>query len=491
MNYPILISILGRIVFLLSFFLYIFSFVAWFVYPEEGQVYSFLLSGVVTSLVGLFFQLIGGGIDKENLTFREAFATAGLGWMVLAFFAALPFYFSGDIPSFTEAYFESMSGFTTTGASILVEIESLGHTVLLWRSFTHWLGGMGIIVLSIAIMPAVGRGGTQLFSVEAPGPSTDKIVPRIGETARLLYFVYTLLTLIEFLLLTFGGMEAFEALAHTFGTMGTGGFSPLNTSIGSYAQSKHSMALYYEIVIIVFMFLAGTNFSLHYRAINGDFKSYFQDYEFRFYSFLTFAAISMISMDLYVHQHYGSIGEILRHSSFSTISIMTTTGYGTEDFDQWPAYSKFILLFLMFIGGSAGSTAGGMKVIRIMTLSREAFRQIGQIVHPKRVYTIRFGEVRIPRETVNTINSYVIMYILLYILGIIILSTTDKDFETIASMAVAILSNVGPGFGDVGPSQNYSELPSYAKWVLSFYMVLGRLELFPVLALALPRLWKK
>ncbi len=491
MNYAILTSILGRLIFLLSGFFFAFAFVGYIIYPLENQGIFFLAPGFIAAFVGFFLLLAAGKVEKQAITFREAFATSGLGWIIIAFFGALPLFTSGDIPSFTDAYFESMSGFTTTGASILSNIEVLGHTTLLWRSFTHWLGGMGIVVLSVAILPALGRGGTVLFSAEAPGPSTDKIVPRIGETARILYYVYTLLTVVLFLLLLLGGMNIFESATHTFGTMGTGGFSPLNASVGHYARVNNPMALYYEVVIILFMFIAGGNFALHYDGLRGNFRAYWENYEFRFYfSIVTFAILS-IALDLYANKIYNSLGETIRHSTFATLSIVSTTGYGTEDFDKWPTFSKFILLFLMFIGGSAGSTAGGIKVIRVMTLTREAFRQIGQIVHPSRVYTIRFGEIRIPKETVESINSFVIIYILLYILGIILLSLTGKDFETIASMIVACISNIGPGFGEVGPSQNYSALPGYAKWILSFYMLLGRLELLPILALGLPRLWIK
>lgn len=491
MNFRSLSSLLGILLILLSGFLVVFALAALIFYPAEDQGKYFFISALITLVTGLVMRFWGGNINEEEMSFREGFAIAGLGWVIIALFAALPFYISGDIPSFTDAYFESMSGFSTTGASILTDIESLGHMVLLWRSFSHWLGGMGIVVLSLALLPALGIGGMQLYAAEVPGPSPDKLVPKVGETARILYLVYTALSAMQFILLWSGGMSVFESLAHTWGTMGTGGFSPLNSSIGQYSATGVESALYYEMVIIVFMFMAGTNFSLHYRFLRGDFGAYFRDPEFRFYLGIVAVAIFSITLDLLAHNSYGSVGQAMRHSTFTSVSIMTTTGYGTEDFDKWPGYSRTLLVFLMFIGGSAGSTGGGIKVLRIMTLSKEAFKQIQHIVHPHKVYTIRFNDLIIPKEVLNSMNSFVIMFILLYVMGVAILATTDLSFETISTMVVACLANIGPGLGDVGPSQNYAFLPDYAKWVLSYLMVLGRLELFPVLALMLPRMWVK
>lgn len=491
MNIRALSSILGNLVLILGFFLILFFFTAQFFYPEENQSVYFLLSALITLGSGGAMRLFGGRLSEENVSYREGFAVAGLGWIIIAFFAAFPAWLSGDIPSYTDAYFESMSGFTTTGASILTDIESLGHTVLLWRSFAHWLGGMGIIVLSLALLPALGIGGMQLYRAEVPGPSPDKLVPRVGETARLLYIVYTMFTAIQFFLLLAGGMNVFESLTHTWGTMGTGGFSPLNSSIGQYAAEGHGSALYFEIVIIIFMFLAGTNFSLHYRLLSGDIRAYFRDPEFKFYLALALMLTAMLTSDLLINSTYNEFGKALRSAGFSAVSILTTTGYGTEDFDSWPTFSRFLLLFIMFIGGSAGSTSGGLKVLRIMTLSKEAFKQFQGTVHPRQIYTVRFGSNHVSKDVLKSMNSFVILFILIYIAGIIILSTTGRDFETISSMVVACLASIGPGLGDVGPTQNYADLPAYAKWVLSYLMVLGRLELLPVMVLMHPDLWKK
>jgi len=492
MNLKTLAFILGTLIRLLAGFLALFGFIALIFYSDEKQEWAFFISAIITLFAGISLRLYGKKITGAHITFREGFAVSGLGWILVAAFGALPFIISGDIPSFTDAFFESMSGFTTTGASILSDIESKGHAILLWRSFSHWLGGMGVIVLTIALLPALGIGGMQLFKAEVPGPTADKIAPRIGQTAKMLYVTYTILTIVEFVLLEFGGMNTFEAACHTFGTLGTGGFSPLNGSIGQYAAQGHPSALFFEIVIMIFMFLAGANFSLHYNfLLKGNYKTYFRDSEFKFYLGIIIITISFMTFDLLLHSKYLNISEAIRHSSFSVLSIITTTGYGTEDFDKWSSFSRFTLIFLMFIGGMAGSTSGGMKVVRIVTMIKQALKQIQQTVHPKKIYSIRFGYTHITKDVMHSINSFVVIFILLYILGVSILSFTNYDFESIATMVIACLGNIGPGLSKVGPKGNYADLPVYAKWVLSYFMVLGRLELFPILVLFLPRLWKK
>jgi len=491
MQYRILSSILGLLALLLGVFLLIFAIIGFVFYHSENQYESFFYSFLISVAIGILFRLIGEKVTEEKITFREGLAVAGLGWIFVAFLASLPGYISGAIPSFTDSYFESMSAFTTTGASIMMQIEGSGHTFLLWRSFGHWLGGMGIIVLTIAMLPAIGMGGMQLFKAESPGPTKDKLVPKISESARRLYFVYTALTVAQLLLLFFGGMDLFEALCHTFGTMGTGGFSPLNGSIGQYAKAGNPHALYFEIIIIIFMFLAGINFSLHYRIFRGDKKAIFKDSEFHYYLGIVLIVIMVISFDLLVNNQYNSFFEALRHASFTTVSIITTTGYGTEDFDRWSSLSKILLVMIMFIGGMAGSTGGGIKVVRFAAMLKEALEQIKYTIHPKRIYTVRMGDTFISKDVLGAINSFIFIFLLLYVVGILILATTGKSFETITTMVLACLANIGPGLGEVGPSKNFADIPDYGKWVLSYMMVLGRLELFPVLALLLPRMWRK
>jgi len=489
MNFRSLSSLLGLIIIVLAFFIFIFFLIAMFAFQEESWR-GFIDAFYISFIIGAALVIAGGKIREENVTFREGFAVVGLGWIVIAFFGALPSYITGQIPSFTDAYFESMSGFTTTGASILNDIEHLEKTILLWRSFTHWLGGMGFVVFSLAILPALGIGGMQLYKAEVPGPTPDKLMPRVGQTARILYLVYTGLTVVQVVLYQMAGMNLFEALCHTFGSMGTGGFSPLNKSIGQYGFEGNPQTINIELITIVFMFLAGTNFSLHFKALKGNFRGYLTDPEFKFYIFLIVFATISISINLIQNNKY-SESNALRHALFTVVSIITTTGYATEDFDRWPNYSRFLLLMLMFIGGMAGSTGGGIKVIRILTLFKESIIEIARTVHPRKVYVIRFGKIYIPKEILNSMNQFVIIYILLYMIGVLVLAATGYDFETVASMVTACFSNIGPGLSKVGPSQNFAFLPDYAKWILSYMMVLGRLEIFPVLVLSLPKIWTK
>jgi len=491
MHYRAITSILGILILILSFFLLLFYFIALLIYPEEGQSGAFLYSFLITFGIGMLLFLSIRKFSEDDVSYREGFVIVGLSWITIAFFGALPAYISGNIPSFADAYFESMSGFTTTGASILTDIEALGKSVILWRSFTHWLGGMGFIVLSLAILPALGVGGMQLYAAEVPGPTPEKLVPRVGQTARILYMVYIIMSIAQILALYMAGMNLFESLCHTFGSMGTGGFSPLNKSIGQYAFQGHSSALIFEQIIIVFMFLAGANFSLHYRAFKGNWKAYFQDPEFKFYLFIIVFSVLSIAVDLLRNSVYESWAESIRHSSFTVVSIITTTGYATEDFDLWPVSSRFFLVILMFIGASAGSTGGGIKILRIMTLMKQAIVELKHVIHPKRVYVIRFGRNYISREVLASMNMFVLLFMIVYVAAILILSATGYDMATISTMVVACFSNVGPGLSLVGPTHNFGFLPDYAKWILSYLMVLGRLEILPIIVLSLPGTWTK
>jgi len=492
MNFRAVSTILGTLLIVLSAFIFIFYLIAYFLYPQENEYNSFFSSFIITFIIGIIMVWWGGNVSEDDVTIREGFAITGLIWIVMAFFGSLPLYLSGSIPSLVDAYFESMSGFTTTGASILSDIEKLGHTALLWRSFTHWLGGMGIIVLSLAILPALGVGGMQLFKAEATGPTVEKLLPQIGHTARMLYLVYTLVTVIQTFLLWGTGMNLFESLCHTFGSVGTGGFSPFNSSIGQYTKNNPGMAFTYEQIITFFMAFCGVNFALHYKAIlKGDIFTYFKDSEFRFYIGLIFLAIITIGINLYYQGGYNNLFTIYRDASFTVVSIITTTGYMTVDFDKWPDYSKYVLFLLMFVGGMAGSTGGGIKVVRIMILIKEIFIEVLHNIHPKRVYVIKLGKSYISRDVLYSINVFILTYVVIYFLSILILSFTGNDFHSTSSMVIACLSNVGPGFGSVGPTHNFGFLPDYAKWILSFLMALGRLELYPLLVLSLPGLWSK
>ena len=491
MNYRSLLYLLGSLLLLTSAFLLLFALVGFFIYPEEKQGVYFLSSSVITLVIGLLFLFNRIQSLNAGLTFREGFAIASLGWVLVALFGSLPFYFSGVVSSFTDAYFESISGFTTTGASILSDVEGIGHTMLIWRSFTQWLGGMGIIVLTLAIIPTLGTGGMQLFIAEVPGPTPDKIVPRVGQTAKNLYLTYTFLTVAEILLLYGGGMSLFESLCHSFSTLSTGGFSPLNSSIGSYSKGEHfhENHLYFEIVIIFFMFLAGANFALHYRFLTGNFKSYFKNYEFFHYVGIGMVMMFLVGLDLYLHNVYKTPQEVLRHTSFTVLSIYTSSGFGTEDFVLWPSTSKVLILSMMFFGGMSGSTTGGIKTMRIVAMFKQAFAEVAHAIHPKRIFTTHFGQEHLSREVTNSINTFMILFLIVYVIGVALLSYTGLDIESITSMVASCLGNIGPGLSEVGPTKNYSLLPVYAKWVLSLFMLMGRLELLPIIVLFLPRMW--
>jgi len=454
---------------------------AFSLYYGEGDLSAFLITATATMLIGLIVFL--GTSGKYEIKIRDGFAIVSLGWLSAALFGALPSLLSGAIPSFTDAFFESMSGFTTTGASILNDIESMPHGILFWRSMTHWLGGMGIILLSLAILPLLGVGGMQLFKAEVPGPVTDKLTPRVKQTAEILWGVYLLLTVLETVLLKLGGMSLFDALCHTFGTLATGGFSTRNASIGSYNSP------YIEWVIIVFMIAAGCNFALHFRALRGNFKSYFRDVEFRFYISVMLASIILLHIfnysDLFNNAH-----DRVRHTAFQVVSIMTTTGYATRDFETWAPIGHFLLLGLMFVGGMAGSTGGGMKTMRIMILIKQARMEIRQLVHPRGIFPVRLGQQVISDDVLKKVSGFALLYMLLFFLGAIIMTFFDLDIVTAIGASAACLNNIGPGLGLVGPTDNYYHLPALGKWVLSMLMLVGRLEVYTVVILFSRSFWK-
>lgn len=451
-------------------------------YYGESDWIALLISSVITALIG-FIAFKSTRFDRD-LRPKEGFAIVSLGWVFFSIFGSLPFIISGYIPSFTDAFFETMSGFTTTGASILNNIEALPHGILFWRSLTHWIGGMGIIVLSIAILPFLGVGGMQLFKAEVPGPVTDKLTPRITETAKILWGVYVLFSAIETGLLMLGGMNLFEALCHTFGTMATGGYSTKNASIGAY----HSA--YIDSIIIIFMIIAGTNFSIHYRFLKGNFKSYFKNQEFLFFISIIGVVTLLIGLDTFLNQ-YNSIGKTLQKTLFQVVSILTTTGYSTADFEQWASSSQILLFLMMFIGGCAGSTGGGIKVMRIYILMKFVFSEIVRLIHPHAVVSVRLGNTVVPREVLTNVLGFFILFIFLFIIGSFAMSAMGLDIVTAIGAVAATLGNIGPGLGGVGPTDNYANIPVIGKWLLSFFMLAGRLEVFTVIILFSPSFWRK
>ncbi|MCX7765272.1 MAG: TrkH family potassium uptake protein, partial [Candidatus Sumerlaeia bacterium] len=391
---------------------------------------------------------------------------------------------TGTIPHFIDAYFETMSGFTTTGSSILTNIEAMPPGVLFWRSFTHWLGGMGIVLLFIAILPFLGAGGRHLFKSEVSGVIKESLTPRIKETASMLWKIYLLFTVAETGLLLLAGMNLFDALCHTFGTLATGGFSTKNASIA------HFNSLSVEIIIMCFIVLAATNFSLHFQAFNGRYKVYLFDAEFRSYFIIIIGSIIVISLDLWLKNIYATPLVSLRYSAFQVISIMTSTGFVTADFNNWTSGAKTLLIILMFIGGCAGSTSGGIKVIRWVILFKIARSQLERVFSPRSVYQIKIGNTLITESLQLTTMSFFFMYTVIFILGTFIVALFDIDLVTSASAVAATLNTVGPGLEKVGAIGNFSALPYPVKALLSIFMVIGRLELYSILVLLLPRFWR-
>ncbi len=454
-------------------------------YYDGPDFQPILLSGLITIAVGMFLLLFMRRLDGGELRVREGFAVVTFGWMIVPLFGCLPFLLSGTIPSFTDAYFETISGFTTTGASIVPAVEALPHGLLYWRSLTHWLGGMGIIVLSIAILPLLGIGGMQLFRAEVAGPMKDKLTPRVAETARLLWGLYVLLTAAQTALLMVGGMSFFDALCHSFATISTGGFSTKNASLASFDSA------YFDWVVVVFMFLGGTNFALHYAALKGDVRSYFKDNEFVFFSVSVLVAIALVTIAIAGDTYAGDLLRAVRFAAFNVVSVMTCTGFANADFAVWAPLAQIVLFLAMFPGASAGSTGGGMKHIRVLLLLKTALNELKKLVHPRAVVPIRFNGRMVEVEVLFTIGGFLILYLVTFSTASIIITSTGLDIVTSMSAVASSMANIGPGLGSVGPMASYAHLTDFAKWILSACMLLGRLEIFTVFVLLSSAFWKK
>jgi len=451
---------------------------------SDGSFYPLLYSLVITSGSGITLFFLIKRSDYSSLSQREGMAIVTLGWLSAGFFGSLPFLFSGSIGTITDAYFESISGFTTTGASILSNIESLPKGILFWRSLTQWIGGMGIIVLSIAILPFLGVGGMQLYKAEIPSPVVDKLQPRISETAKTLWKVYLLITVLEIGLLFIGGMPLFDSICHAFCTMPTGGFSTQNGSIAQYNSA------YFEGVITVFMLLAGVNFSLHFKFLKGDLKVFGRDPECRVFLFILAIFVLLVTYNIY-GTVYHSIGNAFRRGAFQVTSIITTTGFVTANYEKWPALSQIILVLCMFIGAMAGSTGGAIKIMRIILLVKHGYQEIFRLIHPHAVRPIKLGGKPVPEDVLNSVWGFFILYMTLFIVAVIIMASIGLDIVASFASVAATIGNVGPGFGLVGPIGNYLSVPDPGKWTLIFCMVLGRLEIYTVIIMLAPAYWRK
>lgn len=445
---------------------------------------ALLLSMIVTCSLGLLLLLFIKPRKNIQLNHRDGIAVVTLGWITAGLAGTLPYIFSGAIPDFTNAYFEAISGFTTTGASILTDIECLPEGILLWRSQTQWLGGMGIIVLSIAILPFLGVGGMQLYKAEIPSPVVDKLKPRISETAKTLWKVYLSITILEVIMLVAGGMSFFDSLCHAFCTLPTGGFSTKNTSIAHYNSS------YFDGVFILFMLLAGINFSLHYRMLRGDLTIFGKDTECRVFLFVVSFLTLIIALDIY-GTVYDSLSTAFRYAAFQVSSIITTTGFVTADYEKWPALSQLILFICMFLGAMAGSTGGGIKIMRVMLLIKHAYQQVFRIIHPHAVTTVKLGKNPVSQDIISSIWGFFILYLVLFVTASLIMAYLGLDMVSAFSSVAASIGNIGPGLGEVGPVKNYLLIPEAGKWVLISCMLLGRLEIYTVIVLVTPEFWRK
>jgi len=480
-NKKIILQVMGLLLLIEGFFLGISSLVSLF----YGQ-YDFT-SLIITSLIcfstGIILWYLTKNADK-NIGKREGYIIVSLVWVIFSLFGALPFVLSGAIPSYTDAFFETMSGFTTTGASILNDIEAIPHCLLFWRSLTQWLGGMGIIVLSIAILPMFGIGGMQLFVAEVPGPTPDKLHPRIKETAKRLWGIYVLYTLAEIVLLKLGGMNWFDAVNHSFTTMATGGYSTKQASIA------HFDSPFIHYVIILFMFLAGTNFTLSYFALHFKFGKVFKNEEFRYYLGFVIIFTFIIASTLWFFGDF-NIEKSFRDSLFQVVSIITTTGFVTVDYLQWMPFLIVMIFALMFFGGSAGSTGGSIKIVRITLLLKNSYQELKRIIHPNAIIPVRINGKSVPPQIISNILAFVVFYMIISIVSSAIIASLGYDVETSLGAVAATLGNIGPGIGRVGPIENYAHIPDFGKWFLSFLMLIGRLELFTVIVLFSPSFWKK
>jgi trk system potassium uptake protein TrkH len=479
-KYRVIAKILGFL--LLIEAIGIFLALPFSLYYGDNDISAIVISGILSALTGGVMIVLTWNY-REEPGIREGYAIVTFGWILLSVFGALPFLLSGYIPNFADAFFETMSGFTTTGATILTDIERLPHGLLFWRSLTHWFGGMGIILLSIAILPILGVGGMQLFKAEVPGVVYDKLTPRIKETAAILWSVYLGLTILEIILLMLGNMPFFDSVCHTFGTMATGGFSTKNASIGFY-QSP-----YIQYVIIIFMFLAGVNFVFHYHALKGDFSAFQRSTEFRLYSGIIIGASAFGAVYHWINSGLGP-EQSFRDSLFQVVSIMTTTGFGTADYEKWSGFLQVMLFLLMFVGGMAGSTGGGVKVVRLSIVLRMSKNAIRRQIHPRAIYLTRIDGKKVSDDILYNVITFVMIFVLIFFIGSIIMSATGLDLESAFGSTIACLGNIGPGLGSVGPTDNYAHITWFGKYVLSFLMLIGRLELFTVLVLFSRSYWR-
>lgn len=481
-HFKLIIKFIGILLMMLAGFMATSLIWSWY-YAEYATITTLAISSGVTLASGLVMFLATSGYNHRNIGKKEGYIVVTMTWVSITLFGSLPFYLSGAIPAYVNAFFETMSGFTTTGATILTDIEAMPKGLLFWRSMTHWLGGMGIIVLTLAILPILGVGGMQLFVAEVPGTTPSRLHPRITETAKRLWGIYMIFTFTQTALLMLGGMDLFDALCHAFSTMATGGFSTQNDSIAGYSA-------YIQYVIVLFMIIGGTSFTLHYFLLKGQFSKVLKNEEFRFYLIVIGAFTLVFTVSIYF-LHIADIERSFRKSLFQVVSILTTTGFTTTDYLEWRTFLWFGIFMLMFTGGCIGSTAGGIKMIRILVLVKNTRLELKRLIHPMAVIPVRVNNKAIPPEIIHNFLAFFLLYMLIFLAGAAVMTMFGLDFESAIGASIATIGNVGPSISSIGPSEHYAHLHTGAKWVLSFLMLTGRLELFTVLLLFSPSFWKR
>ena len=481
LNWNIILRISGGLFIVISAAMIPSSLVS-YIYNEPETALAFTKTIIPSMIIGgLLILVTKPGTGRIKV--REGYIIVALCWILSSLIAAVPFVISGEIPSLVDAFFETCSGFSTTGASILTDIEALSKGLLFWRSFTHWLGGMGILIFAIALLPSLGINGQAIAKAEAPGPTLDKITPKLSDTAKMLYLLYLGFTLAITILLKAGGLSLYDSLVHAFGTIATGGFSIYNDSIAHYDSA------YVDMVLALFMVIAGVNFNLYFILFRHGIRNFFRDLELRFFLFLVLTITLLVGINLFAANTYENLFDSLRYSFFQTATIISTTGYVTGDFDLWPTFSKILLLVLMLIGGSSSSTSGGMKVIRILVIFKFIKRGIARRLHPTAIVQLKVGSKVMPIDTISAIASFIFLYIMTIFISTILISMEGNSPMTNFSAVIACLGNIGPGFDQVGAVMNYGLFSDPSKLLLSFLMLAGRLELFTIIMLLSPRFW--
>ncbi|CDA86880.1 cation transporter [Clostridium sp. CAG:230] len=478
MNYSIISYILGWVLTIESIFMFIPCIVAAIYREKEG--FAFLIVALLCLAIGLL--RIRKKTKSQVFYAKEGFVTVALSWIIMSIFGALPFVINRDIPSFTDALFETISGFTTTGASILSDVEALSHCSLFWRSFTHWIGGMGVFVFLLAILPLTGGYNMHLMRAESPGPSVGKFVPKVRETAKILYAIYIVMTLVEIILLLSAGMPLFDSLTVSFGTAGTGGFGIKNTSIADY-----NMVI--QAIISIFMILFGVNFGAYFLLLGNNKKDAFKLEEVHWYLTIIAGAVAIITIN--TKDMFHNLFTAFHHALFQVASVITTTGYSTTDFDLWPQLSRAVLVIVMFIGACAGSTGGGIKVSRIIILVKSVKQELGYFIHPRSVKVIKMDNKPLSANSIRGVNAFFVTYTLIFVASLLIITFDNFDLVTNFTAVTATLNNIGPGLKLVGPTGNFGIFSPVAKYILMFDMLAGRLELYPILLLFTPSVWKK